>query len=216
MSIKMFIKISIYLLFSIGIIALILPVRWFPSFYDVRYMGVGTLAAATMILFLPKLIKVEETHIKAHQKNHAATMFEFLLSVVFVSNAFGDLGLYQLYNLGIPFDKILHFITPLLSVIILSLVLHQSFEMRPYYSIALAALTVMSCIIDWEFYEYSMDVTFHTRLFGVYGSQIDADTKYDIICGVLGNIIGTITVLRIYKKENRSLPYSTAKKLTAK
>ncbi len=216
MTIKMFVKISLYILFSIGIVALILPVRWFPDFYDVRYLGVGTLSAALMIIVLPKLIKVETTHAQAHQKNHAATMFEFLLSTIFLSNALGDIGLYQLYIIGLPFDKFLHFLMPLLSVIILSLVLHQHLEIRPYYSIALATMTVMSCVIDWEFYEYTMDTIFNTRLFGIYGTEINLDTKYDIIGGAAGSFIGALIAVGIYKKENRSLPYSISKKLETK
>lgn len=216
MNIKMFTKISLYILFSIGIVALILPSHWFPSFYDARFLGIGTIAAALMIMALPKLIKVEATHAQAHKKNHAAKMFEFLLSTIFLSNALGDVGLYQLYTIGFPFDKVLHFGIPLLSVIILSLVIHQTFEIRPYHSIALASFTVMSCVIDWEFYEYSMDTIFHTRLFGVYGSQINTDTKYDIIYGAIGNFIGVIIAVGIYKKENRSLPYSISKKLEIK
>ncbi len=216
MRIKMFIKMTLYILFSIAVITLILPVRWFPTFYDVRYLGVGTLLAALMIIALPKLIKVEMNHPRAHEKNHAAMLFEFLLAFIFLSNALGDVGLYQLNNLGFPFDKVLHFIMPLLSVIILSLVLHQRFEIKPYYSIAIAAITVMSCVVDWEWYEYSMDVTFHTRLFGVYGTQINSDTTYDLLCGLVGDFIGTVITIFIYKKENRLLPYSVAKKLETK
>ena len=187
-----FVKFSTIILFCAGIILLVFPVSWFPSFYDVRYMGFVGLAYAVLITFLPRLLRVSENETDAARKNHAADLFQFLLIFVFISNVAGDLGLYKLYTVGFEFDKLLHLIIPFTSVIVISIILNQRFRIRKYYAIAMAFGFIILCGVVWEVYEYATDIILKTHISGVYGLGISIDTKFDLIYDVFGSVFGVL------------------------
>jgi len=206
------VKFSAVILLCAGIILLVAPVSWFPSFYDVRYMGFASLAYAVLIIFLPRLLRVSEDKTDAARKNHAADLFQLVLIFVFVSNAAGDLGLYNLYKLGFEFDKLLHFIVPFISVIVISIILSQRFGIRKYYAIAMSLGLIILCGVGWEIYEYAADIILKTHISGVYGISVSMDTKFDLIYDALGSVFGALSgvffwntlVSRLKRKESRS------------
>lgn len=187
-----FVKFSTVILFCAGIILLVFPVSWFPSFYDVRYMGFGSLVYAVLIIFLPRLLRVSENETDAARKNHAADLFQFVLAFNFISNAAGDLGLYKLYTVGFEFDKLLHFIIPFTSVIAISIILNQRLEIRKRYAIAMAFGFIILCGVGWEAYEYAADIILKTHISGVYGLYINTDTKFDFAYDVFGSVFGAL------------------------
>ena len=189
---NIFVKFSVAILFCAGIILLVFPVSWFPSFYDVRYMGFAGLAYAVLITFLPRLLRVPENETDAARKNHAADLFQFGLAFAFICNASGDLGLYQLYKVGFEFDKFLHFIVPIVSVVIISIILNQRWGISKSYSIAAAFGFVVLCSVGWEVYEYATDLILKTHISGVYGLDISTDTKFDLIYNASGSVLGAL------------------------
>lgn len=189
---KKFVKFSIIFLLVSGIILLISPVRWFPSFYDVRYMGIGAIVCAAAIFFLPKAFFVPADAPRAEKKNKTADLFQFGLALAVFNNALGDMGLYQLYKVGFEYDKFIHLTTSFLAVLIIAVVLEGRFEVRPFYSVMAALLVVVFAGLAWELYEYLLDVVFKTHLYGVYGVNINSDTQFDILSNTFGAIFGAL------------------------
>jgi uncharacterized membrane protein YjdF len=155
-------------------------------------MGFAGLAYVVLIVFLPRPLRVSENETDAIRKNRAADLFQFVLAFSFISNALGDLGLYKLYRVGFEFDKLLHFLIPFASVAIISIILNQRWEIRANYAIAAAFGFVILCGIGWEIYEYAADIILKTHISGVYGLDINADTKSDLFYNFLGSVLGAL------------------------
>lgn len=189
---KLCIKISIFTLTLAGVCLLILPAQVFPSFYDIRYMGIASLLGALTIYGLPRFLQVKESTPNATQKNKAVDLFQLLLAFIIFSNALGDLGLYQLYKVGFEFDKFIHFLNPFLVALLLPTILQERFEIRKSYSIALACFVVCIGGVAWELFEYAADQILETHIYGVYGSDISHDTKFDIVFDLMGGLVGII------------------------
>ncbi|MBU1102348.1 hypothetical protein KJ853_01675 [Patescibacteria group bacterium] len=194
-----FIKALIYFLLIGGIILLVFPVRWFPSFYDVRYMGWMALAGSAIIFFLPGLIFAPKKAAETSKKNRVALWLQYFLAFTFAANAFGDLGLYKLYQYGFEFDKALHFLISLLAVIILPFVLGERWKIRPAYAVLISFFTVVVFGVGWEVYEYLADLLLKTHISGVYGLDISADTKADLLFDFLGSATGVISWVYLRK-----------------
>ncbi len=145
---------------------------------------------AVLIAFLPRLLHVAENEIDAVRKNRAADLLQFALVFIFISNALGDLGLYRLYKFGFEFDKLLHFLIPFTSVIVVSVIFNQRWGIRESYAIAAAFGFIIFCGLGWEVYEYAADIVLKTRISGVYGLDISADTKFDLAYDFFGSILG--------------------------
>jgi hypothetical protein len=177
-----------------GIMLLIFPVRWFPSFYDVRYMGIGAVICVAAIIFLPKIFFVPPDVLHAEKKNKTADLFQLGFAVAVINNALGDMGLYQLYKVGFEYDKFIHLTTSFLAVLIIAVVLEGRFEVRVFYSILVALIIVVFAGLFWELFEYLSDVVFKTHLYGVYGVNINSDTQFDILSNTFGAIIGALVL----------------------
>lgn len=189
---KLFVKISVIILVSAGIILLIFPVAWLPPFSDIRYKGWAGIAGAVLILFLPRLVRPLEKNPDFNRKNQAADLFQFLLTFVFIGNALGGLGLYKLYSYGFEFDKVLHFFTPFLGVVIISFVLSGRWGIHQARAIPIALVIIILLGITWEIYEVLVDFLFKTHISGVYGLNVSRDTKFDLLFDVLGSASGAI------------------------
>jgi len=191
---KLFIKISIIALLFAGLILVSFPINWFPLFYDVQYMGLAAIGGVAVIIILPRILNALTGATDDKNKKQAINLFQFLLTVAVISNALGDLGLYQLYKIGFQYDKLIHFSTSLLGVFIGAIILHKLFEIRLSYAVVFAFITVIICGIGWEFWERLCDFLFKTRIAGVYASDISNDTKFDLLFGAIGAVSGVILV----------------------
>ncbi len=189
---KWFVSGSIYFLIVTGVALLVLPVNWFPVYYDVRYMGGSMLGWVIGIKVLPTFFEASVIFPHAALYNQAASLFQFLLAFALMGDALGSLGFYELYTIGIPYDKVLHFFTPLLSVIVLSFILHVRLKMKWYQAALFAFFLLVVCGVDWEFFEYLADQWFHTHLLGVFSSNIYSDTKFDLVFDLIGSASGAL------------------------
>jgi len=203
---RKFVKISIIFLLASGIILLSFPVRWFPSFFDVRYMGIAALVCAAAIFFLPKALFVATGAPNAEKKNKAVDLFQFGLALAIINNALGDMGLYQLYKVGFEYDKFIHLITSFLAVLIIAVVLEGRFEVSAFYSTLAALMIVVVAGLFWELFEYLSDVVFKTHIYGVYGININSDTQFDILSNIIGAIAGVFVLILKKKKKRKFRP----------
>ncbi len=191
---KLFKTISIIILLFAGLILVSFPVNWFPSFYDARYMGLAAINGAAAIIILPRILNALTGAAEDKDKKQAINLFQFLLTVSIMSNALGDIGLYQLYKIGFQYDKLIHFSTSLLGVFIGAIILHKLFEIRLSYAVVFAFIAVIVCSIGWEVFERISDFLFKTRIAGVYASDVSNDTKFDLLSDVIGTMSGAILV----------------------
>ena len=190
---KLFITISIIALLFAGLILVSFPINWFPSFYDARYIGLAAIGGAAAIIILPRILNALAGTFGAKNRKQAIDLFQFLLTVAIISNASGDLGLYQLYKIGFQYDKLIHFSTSLLGVFIGAIILHKLFEIRLSYAIVFAFIAVIVCGIGWEVFERISDFLFKTHIAGVYASDVSNDTKFDLLFDAIGSMAGVIT-----------------------
>ena len=196
---KFLVKFSLLTLVLAGIILLLSPTSWFPLFYDVRYMGISSLVGAFAIYFLPKFLRVSAETKGAEQKNQAVDLLQFLLTCIILGNALGDLGLYQLYKFGIEFDKILHFLIPLSIVLFFPIFLQKRFGIQKSKALLLSICLTLFGGLIWEVFEYLCDALFQTHIYGVYGMNINTDTKVDLLFDILGSGIGLLAILCLGK-----------------
>ena len=191
-------------LFFAGCILLVLPVGVFPSFYDVRYMGIAGVVGALAIILLPKTLRVPTNSPRAKEKNEAADLFRFLIAILLVSNAVGDLGLYQLYKYGFEFDKLIHATSSLITAAFLPIIFYKRFGIGLLSGLIMSFCIVVMLGVFWELYEYAVDLFFGTRIFGVYHLDINTDTKRDIIFNTLGALVGVMIAWFKMKKRHEN------------
>jgi hypothetical protein len=160
---KIFPKIAIVLFLLVGIILLLTDESRWPDYYDLPYMGWASLVCALLILLCPKRLKLP-------------------LALVLMFNASGDLGLYELYKYGFEYDKVIHFMSPFIAMIVLI----------PIVGVPRAFLIVIAGALAWESFEFLADKFIKTHLFGVYRHQIFRDTITDVVMNLLGITIGIL------------------------
>ena len=185
---KLFPKLAIGFFVVSGVILLVTPHSIWPSFYDLPYMGWAALVCALAIWILPKVGPWDPFKVRPLQT---------ALAVILLFNASGDLGLYELYRYGFEYDKIIHFVSPLIATLALAPACRQAGEPL---GIRKAIAIVISCAFAWELFEFLSDAIIKTHLFGVFRHQIFRDTVLDFGMNILG--VATGSILRYYKQSD--------------
>jgi VanZ family protein len=111
-----------------------------------------------------------------------------------LSNAAGDLGLYQLYKVGFEFDKLLHFVNSLLCAAVVPVILNKRFGINFARAVLISFLAVVIGGLIWEIYEYGVDLIWETHIAGIYGLNVKDDTIRDLIPNAAGALIGALIV----------------------
>jgi hypothetical protein len=189
---RIFIIISIWGLLICGVVLLTFPADWFPSFYDVRFFGWAAIFNVAVILLLPRAFLVKENVPDAERKNEGASLFQLFAVIMLLSNAAGDLGLYQLYKVGFEFDKLLHFGNSLMSAFVAPIILNKRFGINLSRAAIVSFFAVIASGLVWEAYEYGVDFIWKTHISGIYGSYVKEDTIRDLIFNSAGAVIGAL------------------------
>jgi len=192
---KLFPKIIFYLLLGAGILMTLLPISWFPSFYDVRYSGWSMIGTALIIYFVPLLFRVPATSPDAGKKNKAVDLLQLFITVAILADALGALGLYLLYDYGFPYSFILHVLMTFVGVIILARFINQRFDI-PVIKAAIIALTlILVWGVIWEIYENLNDHYLGTHLTGASQTSTKNTTVLNLIQDTIGAGCGFILTL---------------------
>jgi hypothetical protein len=181
-----------------------MPISWLPSFYDVRYLGWSMILGASTIYLLPAAIRVPVNSPDAARKNRAAELLQYLLTIAIVTNALGSLGLYELYQDGIPYSYILHVIIPLISALLLSMVINLRWQIRILQATIIAFCLIIFCSIAWEVFENYSDYVWDTHLAVLGMASTENTTVINLIQDTIGAAIGAVITLlspRFYKKK---------------
>jgi len=182
-------------LFVVGGLALLFGQRaWFPDFYNPIFMGLMGFVSAFLVC-LPRLfLKPKNT-----EQEKVVDMIQAGITFGLVLGALGALGFFQLYEIGIQYDKIVHFLNSFIFTIVLTRSLQgwRNYDFKK--SLSWSILIVFLGGIVWEGYELFGDTLFGTQMLGHYGEFITFDTNWDLIMNCLGIILGAVG-LKIFKK----------------
>ncbi len=196
---KLFVRSVQFFLLTSGLALILLPKHWLWYVYDVRYTGIAMLIGATILYSLPRFAHVHQSALRAEHKNRAVDSLQIFLAIAFTGDALGGLGLYGLYQFGVPYDKVLHFLVPLLAALLLPFILRDRYGWNRTQSIAATFGLVIGSALMWELFEFGADMILHTHLSGELGNYISSDTKYDLLFGGLGAVIGSgISIFRAW------------------
>lgn len=193
---KLFISASSWFLLIVGAALMVLPLQWFPSFYDARYTGAASLIGAFAIQFVPKLLGAPHDA----RKESAVREFQFLITLFIMANAAGELGLFYLFKNGFQYDKLLHFSISFVSVWRIPVLLEKRYDVRPKRALGIVLASVILAGILWEVYEFIADAVWHTRLDGVFGTSIRSNTIADLTTNGIGAISGAFVALYRLRK----------------
>lgn len=183
---KLFITLSSVVLVLAGVMLLVVPVRWFPSFYDARYSGLASLLGALITQLIPKFFGASGDS----KEDRAVCEFQFLLTVFVIGNTAGELGLFHIFQNAFQYDKLLHFGISFISTWRMPALFEQRYAIRPIRATLLTLVGIIIVGVVWEGYEFLVDLVWHTRLFGVFGSNVRPDTIADIIWNSVGAASG--------------------------
>ena len=176
-----FTKSVIVLYILAGLILLFGPKSLFPSFYKPNLM-VALALVSIISIWLPSVIFRTQNEIK----KQAREVLQFNIAVNLLINGAGGLGLYRLYLIGFEYDKLTHFVTPMLLTVGIYTFLSIWYEWRNKKTLIFVVAGVLVAGFGWEALEYLSDVLFDTQLLGGGSAQVARDTIFDVIANILG------------------------------
>lgn len=196
MSHKKFVDFCIGAFTLIGVAFLTVPKNWMPAFYYPEFMAFASFLSAGVI-YLPKIIfKNPEP-----QKQRAVTRIQAVIAFGLLLNGVGGLGLFQLYKVGIEFDKIVHLIVPFLFTVESVRLFMSYFEFSFKKALLLIVLIVIFSSFIGEFIEFFFDAIFKSKTFGLGGTRVTEDTIMDLVMDFTGIILGVISLIYMNKKK---------------
>jgi len=174
-----------------GLILLIGKRSWFPDFYNPEFMGALAIISALLII-LPRLVFKSENPVR----KNAVLDLQTTLAISLLVNGAGGLGLYQLYQYGFEYDKLMHFIVPFLLTISGSRFISLWYNIEIEKALFISAVLIVLGSLAWEIFEFLSDWYIGTQTLGFYGKEITKDTIVDVIINAIGIIAGSIFILR--------------------
>lgn len=199
---RVFITLASWILVLVGAVLVVAPLAWFPPFYDARYTGLASLLGGLIIPLIPRFFTVS----KEEKKDTAVLEFQFLLTLFMIANTIGELGFFRVFQGRFQYDKLLHFGISFVSVWRMPELLERRYEIRAKRAIAITTCGIIAAGMLWEVYEFLVDSVWHTRLLGVFGSDVRPDTIADIIWNSVGAASGA--ALAFHKARQLRAPQS--------
>ncbi len=164
-----------------------------PDFYNPGYM-----AGAAFVSALAIIAPIWIFRSKDPQKHKARLKLQGIILLALALNAAGALGLYKLYLVGFEYDKLTHFLTPLVLVWGVTNFRMEWYGRGLHSALKWSLLLVLTAAVSWEFYEFFADALLGTAMFGAYGEAVIRDTIMDFVMNILGAVLAVI-ILTFYK-----------------
>jgi hypothetical protein len=109
--------------------------------------------------------------------------------------------LFKLYAIGFEYDKLVHFIVPLIFIVNFVGIFSKWRGLTFSQSLIAVSVSIFLFGLFWEIFEFSSDMLFGTETFGIYGKEAFRDTIQDISANVLGILAG-IFYLKLKNKKS--------------
>jgi len=188
---RKFIKFIQIIFILAGIILLFGNEAWFPSYYRPRLMALVALLYSFLIE-LPALIIRDSDITTDQEKIFFRRQFQIVLALGLLASGLGSLGLWGLYQIGIPYDKFVHFSFSAVMTISGTFFIQvwQGWSFKK--TIFLIILIVGASDLVWEFIELWSNRYLN---FGFFGHLFDHDSIFDILSGLLGVIAGGVILV---------------------
>lgn len=180
-----------------GLVLILGKQEWFPEFYRPQFMGVIALLSAFLIISPRFIFKPSSEELN---KQKSLNLLQAVLVVGLVLNSLGALGLFQLYKIGLEYDKFVHFVVPFLFTMALSRFCFDWHKWSFKKSIILSAVLVILGGFLWELFEFFGDSLFKTQMLGYYRRFIVKDTVWDLIMNLFG-VLGGVFASNIFVKK---------------
>lgn len=191
-----FIRLAIISYIIAGLILIFGKIEWLPDFYNPRFMGAMSFISAFLI-FLPRIFfRPLET-----EKQKSLSRFQTTIAISLLINGAGGLGLFRLYEAGFEYDKLVHFLVPLILTASFARFHSQWYSVPVKKSLFLAVIIILLGGVLWEGWEIFADWLFNTRTLGYYGNNITQDTIIDIVMNGVGILAGGIFVIAKKNKQ---------------
>ena len=186
--------------FSAIVLFLVLPETIMPDFYKANFMiGTSVLSVALVFIFGYSF----STNSK--KQNDVVEYCQAALAVSIGLNGIGGLGLYKLYKVGIPYDKIMHFVIPVILLVFGAYFLVHRLNKTKKYAIIFMVIAIFVGSVLWEGVEVGQDRLFGTKTAGVYGEDYINDTILDIVSAIAGLAVGAYWLTRSRGKNMLSI-----------
>lgn len=185
-----FIKLTVVIYVLMGVILILVPQNWFPDFYKPNFMAILAFVSAFLIVLPGFIFKSENA-----RKKHSLEKIQIILAIGLLINGLGGLGLYKLYLIGFQYDKLTHFITPLIFSVGLAYFLEAWFGLTLKKALVFSVAMVIFGSFLWEFLEWFSDYFFDTELLGGGTGQILRDTLFDLMANAVGIFVGVFYLL---------------------
>lgn len=149
------------------------------------------------ILFLPRII-----YQNLDFKNKFDTKLLDLIEVIFTFSMILCVGGYLwLFDKLYDYDAYVHFFTPLLFFIVVSVIISALLQYKRIKStksdiVLLSLVVVMSLLLLWELFEYLITIKLNMNMFFSEGQP--NDTLYDIVIGFLSLPVGSVIVYKYH------------------
>jgi hypothetical protein len=198
-----FIALSSVILVLAGVVLLVLPVGWFPSFYDARYSGLAALLGALVIQLIPRFFGISGDS----EKDGPVREFQLLLTAFIIGNTAGELGLFHIFHTTFQYDKLLHFGISFISAWRMPALVERRYGIKPVRALLAALIGVIIIGVLWEGYEFAVDAVWETRLHGTFGNNVRPDTIADIVSNTLGAVCGALLTILKARQSSSSAAY---------
>lgn len=188
--IKRWLNFSVWFLLIAGFTIIFGEESWWPSYYTPRFFSVMFFLSAIAIVLPEYIFKTDD-----ECKREAVLFLRSAIAFGLIGNCLGELYLYQLYKLGIPYDKLLHFAVSFFLVAALASFWQIWRKASFKQALIMAVLLVLAGGVFWEFIEFSADFLFKTSEFGLYGQNQFWDTMGDLFSDAAGAGLSSIILL---------------------
>ncbi len=186
---KKFIRFSQVVLIVAACILFVVHPSFFPSYYKPTLMGLVALAYCFLIQLPVFVFRIPQNApaSSVKEKLFFRGQLQAALSLGFLLSGLGSLGLWGLYRVGVPYDKIVHFTFSALLMVSGAHVFQAWYGWPLKKTAILLALVISVSGVAWEFTEFFSDRWLH---FGYFGQLFDSDSLFDIFTNLSGASVG--------------------------
>jgi hypothetical protein len=204
-----FVKFSVLGFVIGGLLLLSTNPQWLPAHTSPEAMANLAFVYAFLI-FLPVLVFRMPDDIDVlsiEKRKRALSNLQTAIAASLFLDAAGGLGLFELYKVGIHYDKMVHFTVSSIFIVALAYFILEWYTPNIMKALAISAVVVLCGGIAWELIEFSSDFFFGTKRFGIRGENLVVDTALDLFMDALGTTGAVFLVLKRHngKIVNKSL-----------
>jgi hypothetical protein len=194
---KLFIKLSIWGYTICGILFFIFTFlgKNLPNNF-IKPSTIGILAFVAVFLIISPRLFLNSRIGGDMKREHALSKLQSMIAFALIVNCAGGAGLYDLYKIGFNYDKLMHFIVPMMFAVVWAYFFKDWFGFGIRESALFASALTFAGGVVWEILEAFSDIFFGTQLLGMGSGKIVSDVVLDVVMDVLGIIMGIIWLYR--------------------